>query len=374
MPPGENLFRQEGPEVPAPKPEHQLESREATIARVGEILKEGIDALVIHGTTIRRDGKETFVLRPDLDAMGGLYLMDIAGINYSMATSVPKGEKIPGKVHIDTGGYGDTTIVQEDNEEESVFFDHHAEVKGEQTSATKLVYEALVENKLLTPEPWMEQFVEFVTECDNLSYKVTPNHFKSTWAHSMYGQNRSLSAEQVANLFKSGHNPKSAFTQHQRQTIQVLENRRRVMNLEEACAKRQKEVDRSVKGMDVSMKKMMANHLKIETPELGKIMINEIHREGKKTIDEIPLGGRAANAMGYDTYIMTDGSGFFISSQTHDLEPIFEKIQKELPEAKLVRGTMILYKSETHPVATRRLLEILNLFEDGAEHDPAVTS
>src|SRR3989344_3057828 len=158
-------------------------SEQKTLERVAETLKAGFDQLVIHGDFRHEGGKSQLKLRPDLDAMGGVFLMDLAGINYKMVTFVPKGKEMAGAVHIDTGGKPELTI----EEDGSIFFDHHGSERGKPTSATAIVYESLTKAGMLKKEKWLDNFSQFVTQIDNLDYPIDEEFLKNDWWRTPYG-------------------------------------------------------------------------------------------------------------------------------------------------------------------------------------------
>lgn len=99
-------------------------------------------------------------VNPDLDAITAIWLLvRFAGEEYKGAgvEFVPAGERLENEnnntIHVDTG-LGK--------------FDHHQPEKGEEdTSATKLVYEWLVNEKKIEKREELDRIVEFVTDIDH---------------------------------------------------------------------------------------------------------------------------------------------------------------------------------------------------------------
>lgn len=124
--------------------------------RIDEILKKGIEEILVHGDY---NGKGEFVLRPDLDAKSGAYIFGLSDVPHRMVRAIPKGSEVEKGLHIDTGGRPELTIEDDD----TIFFDHHGDKKGQPTSAAQIVYETLVKTGHLKKEQWLDSFVKFNT-------------------------------------------------------------------------------------------------------------------------------------------------------------------------------------------------------------------
>ena len=117
-------------EMPSKARRSNLTEKETQIA---EMLKAGVDELVIHGDKMKnKEGKEFLALKPDLDSRAAIYLLELAGVNYNKLTFVKKGEWIPGSINIDTGERPGLDF----EEDGSVFFDHHGVERAERGKAT----------------------------------------------------------------------------------------------------------------------------------------------------------------------------------------------------------------------------------------------
>lgn len=315
-----------------------MESAELTEKRekIGEILRAGVEKLVVHGDHFFKEGEINLRLRPDLDAMAGIYLMNLAGIDYRMVQFEHKGQWVPGAVHIDTGGRKELTI----EDDGSVFFDHHGSEKGKHTSATEIVYDTLVETGFLERQKWLDRMVSFVNEIDNMTYPLDEDFFRKKWWQTLYGTYKVLPIEVVANFFKEGRDPREPFGLEYSRSVVLKKSAEKTATLADVAEHTRNLVAMSLQNISKAARRMEELGVKTETPELGKVVLNAVE-QGKK--NKIPLGFSAVKALGYDTYILwsEEHHSFFISSQERG-EEIYEKVKASVPSAKLIRGTMIL--------------------------------
>src|SRR3989338_8409442 len=301
-----------------------------------EQLRAGIEKLIVHGDYLfQKDGSVELKLRPDLDAMAGIYLMDLAGINYSAVEFQHKGDWVPGAIHIDTGQRKELTV----EDDGSIFFDHHGQEKGEFTSATQITYETLVKLGFLKREEWLDRFSAFVSEIDNLSYPLDEKFFRGAWAETRYGVQKILPVSVVAEFFKKGKNPREPFTIEEATKTAVRvrggDGKFKEGTLLESCNSTSQKVKMSMANIEKAAEKMVKLGVRLETPDLGKVLLQAVEK-GKK--NKIPMGFTAAKALGYDTYVLwnEDQKSFFMSSQTRDIAKIYERIKDKIPTAKLI--------------------------------------
>lgn len=145
--------------------------------------------------------------KPDLDANSCLKLMELAGIKVDMSkvNLVPKGKTADSGIIMDTSEkHG--VISEEDGKR--LIIDHHGKESGRDTSAAKFVYEALVEMGLLKKEKHLDDFVAFVTKCDNKSF--APDEMKKVlenYSKNLYGLSYRMRTEDILELFKQGVDP-----------------------------------------------------------------------------------------------------------------------------------------------------------------------
>lgn len=318
-------------------------------AEKAEVLEAAKNGLAIHGEkTKNREGEETLLLRPDLDSRAALYILELAGIEYPQLTFVKKGESVPGGVNIDTGERPDF-VIEDDG---SVFFDHHGGERadrGASTSAAKIVYEKMVEYGLLKKEKWLDTLVDFVTGIDNADYPLDRNSLMKDWSKSLYGLHKVLPFETIVDLIKDGRDPAYPFSPQEIMFDSGKTASGKVEKLNDLCAKQQKLVEYSTNEITVARKRMEDAGIKNHgTKYLGDVLLNivktAVDPDGKKRQkNKIPLGFTATRALGFNSYVLwsDENASFFITSQFH-LGKAFDAISKEFPEAKIIRGTMII--------------------------------
>ena len=335
------------------------------LLRILEAAKKGI---VVHGETVKKEGKESLHLKTDLDGRAALYLIELAGIEYPQLTFVKKGESKSEGLHIDTGGRP-VFVIESDG---TVFFDHHGkerDPKGKSSSATKQIYEKLIEHGLLKKTPWLDSLVNFVTDIDNANYDLNKRIFENYYSKSLYGLLKVLPFETIVEYIKEGRDPKNPFTEKEIEEKYVQTVHGNIVKLSVLCQEQQNYVNRSTEGIISARKDMERIGIKIKTERLGKVLFNIIktttNKKGKKvTINKIPLGFTATRAVGFDSYVLwseKDG-GFFVTSKFH-LGKTFEAVSKIFPEAKLIRGTMIISLGEKSGGQIQKKDEFLKALE-----------
>ena len=323
-----------------------------------------------------KDKKVTvFELKPDLDGRIALYLMDLAGINYSHLTFMRKGGRTSGAMHFDTGEKPAGITI----EGEESFVDHHQADKGEPTSASNIIYRGLLELKKINKEPWLENLIKFVNSIDNLSYDLpkSKDELRDSCG-TLYGIYRGLSVESIIEFFKIGKDPFEKFTPSEMEKS-VKDASGAARTIRQICNNNLNITEGSFKGIDVALKEMEHEKVKSETPELGKVIVNyiqnapgfeKIGQEKQYTGEHRPKnyiqrGFLAIKAAGYDTYIAwyEDSNSFFITS-SKDLRKPFASIKASFPEAKLIRGSMIISNIKIEKpdnFTIDKLLKALNL-------------
>ncbi len=203
--------------------------RNETIKNIGDLLRLGVDRVVIHGKTVlNEEGDPALMISPDTDTLGALYLLNNSfdpnkkpNIHYKNQKEIqnslgsknkptpehnkgemveetitdpntgkdvdisyipgPSTEIIPKGVEDSSAQKGIVLYIDVGSRELSVeqngvltkiFIDHHGPEKGPQhTSATALMYEILTGNGMLKEKPvWIDKFTGFMNNVDNLSY------------------------------------------------------------------------------------------------------------------------------------------------------------------------------------------------------------
>jgi len=168
-----------------------------------ELAKKAIDVLTVHGSLDRKTGN--IISESDLDGKGCIKLFNLAGIDTSSVNYVKHGDTYPEGVIADTSNV-DGVVTEEDGKR--VIMDHHGEKSDRTTSATKHVYETLVDFGLLKREDYLDKYVEYVTKCDNENYSDA--EFKEVFENyerNMYGLRNKMTSDEICNFFKKGVNP-----------------------------------------------------------------------------------------------------------------------------------------------------------------------
>ncbi len=370
-----------------------------------EIMKKGVDRIVIHGGTTEfteehanspftkslpekerrwKAGEKATITQPDVDVRASLYLLHLlkdtdgnpALVTYNEGAyteSVPKGSKKiedtkKGAViiHIDTGG--ERFWVEKDGEITEVFIDHHNSERDWQTSATQIMAGILSINPefkaMLDENPWLKKLISFTTNIDNLKYvdekwdngtkKFNENSFTNVWPKSLHSLASLMPFECLTQAIQEGRDPWNPYTE--KEIVEGIEytdihRGKKIFNIGEKIDDQKKASKGVLAGVERARKYTKTIGLPEETPELGKIIyhnfpkIDDYKRKGKKITNKIDngLGFIATKAVGCDTYVVFNKSknSFFINSTTHDLQPVFERLQKLYPGTTLVRGVMI---------------------------------
>lgn len=114
-------------------------------------------------------------------------------------SNVKPGEFVPDAINIDTG-YEELTV-----DGKTAFFDRHSPFSGRNTSATQKVYKGLTETGLLRAEPYLDELVDFVTKCDNMTFPKDGgyNFFRDSY-RTMRGLSRYVRFPNLVQFFKDG--------------------------------------------------------------------------------------------------------------------------------------------------------------------------
>jgi len=307
-----------------------------------------IPELVVHGELGKeKNGERPLNIELDMDGRGALFLLDLAGIDYNKLTVVPKGESIEGRVNIDTG----ERQFQGMEKNGSVFFDHHGDERaayGESSSATKIVYDLLVDGGLLQQEKYLDNLVGFITDIDNADYPLDYDYFKNYWWRSLYGLQKILPFEKITEIIKNGKDPMEPFTEEEAQPIIVKNHLGKEISLLEAALNQRDFVEKNINEIAFARKNMEREGIKTRERDLGTVLLNIVRKEvkpngQKRDVNKIPLGFTATRALGFDSYIIwnKDDGRIFITSRFH-LGKVYERLVKKFSEAKLIRGTMII--------------------------------
>lgn len=413
------------------------EEREKIIMQIGDMLKAGIDKIVIHGQT-KEIGDDVSVESKfgqsiDADTRGALYFLSLAkGVTYNEGAytrlthkggrgsgeetefeyTIPESKFNKGgeegtapvsyhntkevkdrtKLYIDTSGEKISFKIDEKGKApREIFIDHHQKYFSKyETSATELMYEVLVKNKMIDAEPWMDNMVRCITSEDNLSYvndkRFTEGFLEHKWPESIFGVHKDVPFEKVTQWFKEGKDPfKPDFTDEElKETFNVIEwdkidkKKSKIVQktLEKIIESKDKEIGADISNTKFAVKLMESRGIKTESKLLGKVVYNkqdvqeDINKlrttKVKNPKNYINNGFLATKALGYDTYVTYNEKyhRFMINTNTKNLMPLYEKIKKIIPEVVLVRGVMLMQPtglSKRKAMTEEKLLKLLGL-------------
>lgn len=167
--------------------------------------------LTVHGYEKYNPDTETWkvIRESDQDAYACLKLLELAGIkvDFDKVKFVEPGETAESGVIMDTSKkHG--VISEEDGKR--LIFDHHASESDRNTSSAKFVYETLIEMGLIERKEYLDNFVEFITKCDNLNFPESEmDEIYANYAKNLYGLHHKMKIDTVLELFKKGIDPKN---------------------------------------------------------------------------------------------------------------------------------------------------------------------
>ncbi|MBU0611998.1 hypothetical protein KKB58_01030 [Patescibacteria group bacterium] len=382
---------------------------EKKIEEVAQILKNNkIDQVIVAGEEFTdpeakkldpNTEEKTFLPRPDLDAYTALILLNDFNkkppekiYNKGAMTSlVPKSfsgkNKIEGKkglrIFIDVGG--EWIKIQKGKEITTIYVDHHGAGQKKATSGTKMMYEIMEKAGLLKEKPeWLDKFVNFVDEADNLTYLKKRNetgkkifdkkYFKETWPKTLYSLAFSVPPKILMELFKSGKitDPSALLTEEQlngeigKTIIKTIKNEKgekiKDITIAEEIKKTTGRVNKTLTNIDVINQNANRKGLQLNTKSLGKIVYHNF-AETKFGRLNIPnyLAFLGTKSLGHETYVNWNKQekSFFINSNNQNLSIIAQKLNEADPGcAKDVRGVMIFGKIKN--LTEKQFLDIID--------------
>ncbi|EKE11752.1 MAG: hypothetical protein ACD_15C00027G0001 [uncultured bacterium] len=145
---------------------------------------------------------------PDQDARTCLGLLELAGIDTSQYKTAPQKkmrEMIKSGLAMD---FGDEHGVVAEEGGKLIVIDHHGKKSDRTTSASRFVYEMLVEMGLMQREEYLDKFIEFTTVCDNMRF--SPEEMErvyQNYSKNLYGLAYRMKPDDVLELFKNGADP-----------------------------------------------------------------------------------------------------------------------------------------------------------------------
>ncbi len=294
--------------------------------------------------------------QPDLDAKAAIYLLRVFGKSKNGPNeSIPKGTSTDRGILVDAGNSKGLLTVGTDRLEAN----HHYDNLWIKTSSAEIVLETLIKvGRIEKVEPWMREFVSFITDVDNMSYprhEEDPTWFKNNYAKTLVGLHKVLSVETLIEFFKAGKNPYEPLTDEELSRSCTTSGEKPTTTTVRYLTRRaQKMVNKSIVGAAWHENSRVALGNKTYSNELGKVLYYEptykMVRDEEKGIDEpveinpVPLTAHAAYMLGYDTFIRSEPEkkGYFISFPNRKLNPLYNRMQKKDPNAIIVRGSMVL--------------------------------
>ena len=324
--------------------------------KVGKVLREGVETVAVHGgilyesTSTDESGERVLLPTPatDLDAKMTVHLLGLGNVSINRVEFVEKGTIKPKALNVDTGGINGVDV----RSDGTIIFDHHGSEYIIATSASEQVYRNLAKEGLIERVEWIESLIRFINEVDNLSYETDRKTFIKDWSKTLYGLYDRMRFEDIIEFFTQGLNPHEPLPPEfmNRATTGAQRSLHRLSNV------RQKLIDYiDTMGIRRAGEKMRLLGAAYETPELSSVLLNTVNvvevEDGSTRIEsELPIGNGnisaiAARAMGEDTYVVWyDEQKSFFASSTLDLgkSGFFAMIKKSFPNAKLIRGHMIV--------------------------------
>ena len=406
------------------KPNTDVLEKEKNVDEIEEIAelikKEGIGQVVIHGKDIYRDGKKTGNLSfsPDLDTRMALTLLneynnlpaDKLYTENAFSSVIPMGsgqKNLDSKnekglrIFLDVGGEW-IKIESEEGKTKTIYIDHHGEGKREPTSATKMVYEILKKGDLLKDksDKKLEDFVKFVNDFDNLSYRnkktedgsnmLTEKYFKYTWPRTLYALADEIPLDKILDLYKTGKikNLSEPFTRHEIGENEPGEIGKIVVNkitdkngktkeitIKDLCEQKENEARITIKGIKQAKTYADENKLNLNTSSLGKIVFQNFPKvrakDGKIYTNKIlqKTAYLGALSLGYDSVVFwnpkneTGDKRFFINSDSENLSEIGKKIMNIAPGTTDVRGVFIFSPKNAEGVKNITQEQFLNIID-----------
>ncbi|MDE2030663.1 MAG: hypothetical protein KGI58_00150 [Patescibacteria group bacterium] len=397
------------------------DERNEIITKIGQMLRQGVDKVVIHGQTIENGDeveiKPEFGENIDTDTRGALYFLSLSkGVKYKEGSYTQLGfkgskvdneepiisndrkqDKVDTTLYIDTSGENLSYKIGIDGKE--IFIDHHHKYdNANYTSATELMYEVLTKNKMIKSEPWMKNMVDFVTNIDNLSYandkRYNLEFLKNKWPESIIGIYKNVPFSKITQWFKEGRDPfKPEFTEAdlnevlpkvelskdaEGNTIKKIGETK----LLDIINDKRREIGADISNAKLAIELMKAKGIKLENERLGKVLYNLQDRQqeikdmgtGRNPVNKIYNGFLVTKALGLDSYVTYQNkyNRFLINTNNHNLRPIYEEIKKIVPETVLVRGVMLMQPqglSKRKEMTEDKFLNLLGLKNEVEKRD-----
>ncbi len=347
-----------GPIIDQERKEYKAASTSATTPEINRILREKESREKLNAMLDREDLEIITHDNPDLDANAAIYILKVlGGAKNKIGKTIPKGLKTnePG-ILLDVGKSHDLLSLKD----EQVEINHHHPDKWIKTSSAEIALETLKKlGRIEKIEPWMREFVKFVSDIDNMSYprpaKGTEREwFTNTYPNTLLGMQHAMPVEVIVEFFKDKKNPYEPFTDAELQKKFKPIGGTKEQTLADMVAHTMKLAEYSIKSTEWHENRSIALGRKVYSNELGKVLYYEPAYSGvdakgkpKETNDsKMPIKpAHVAYILGYDSFIrseLKDKKGYFISWPDRDLNPLRSRMEKKDPNALIVRGSMIL--------------------------------
>lgn len=330
--------------------------------------------ITVHGF-LKKDattGKEEVERRSDLDGNSCLKLMELAGIHVDMdkVNFVQQGETVESGIIMDTSErHG--VIAEEDGRR--VIFDHHSKESDRSTSATKFVYETLVELGLLDKKQQvdLDKYVEFVTKYDNLDFAPDEKAIYSNYYENLYGLAGKMKVEDVLELIKQGIDPKASLLADYLKKHTYFNP---AINGVEPLSEYAKRLKEQMGYGKMETEKMEKKGFVLDTGDdrFGKVLIDTMKKIGKdkwqNKVNGIDSSKQVtAFAKGYGAYVVwsPDEKKFYVYTKNRMDD---KSIPGGFSDGKNIRGHMLICGAgRTEPVKPEFLQEILGKLSGKAD-------
>ena len=263
----------------------------------------------VHG--LEQNGK--FISRADLDGMGCMALLLLAGIKADKTQYVPQGEYRYGAVTADSGDQ-EGVVYTEGDDKPSLIIDHHGGSSKPGSSATLYFYNLLKEMGVIRDrkEPYIGRLVEFVNSSDNAKLPDNDNYFVNPNYHrTLLGlRNFIRRPNDLVRFFRDGHDILEVLTDADLEKYGFIFSEKR-RDGKKVTRDRSTEVQKNILLSRERIDDLEKRGFTINTSGSGKIIVDYRADGGM-----IKGGFPAAKAAGYDGYVIWNPKeqSFFASS------------------------------------------------------------
>lgn len=288
-------------------PDEAVERTKAMNEKFNALSRKLWDTLITHGyAKEQEDGTFKMVKEiSDLDGESCLTLCRLAGLDTSKVKYIPQGEGGDEEGLIMDTSETDGIVAQEGGKR--VIMDHHGKESDRSTSATKHVYNFLIENGLLKKQDYLDKFVEFVTEEDNKTYFESDlrKNFKNSW-RTLRGLNYYISPEEIIRLFENGTDPDESLEEGYLKSYKCKDNGRgdaaMGKSLKEIGQDRKKAIEQSERAIHYLEKSGFV--FDTGNDNYGRVLVDVGVKIGKKRKRNVSMGHDAVRAAGYGGYLV----------------------------------------------------------------------